>query len=127
MRIWKNTCERSRNGRGSRLWLPAILGLGLCFHACGKGGHRLVLSAERAAPIGGEFLRFYADSTAEYGYAVVRENIKAKGAYRYSGDTLYFLSEAFTPHFREGLITIRGDTLYMASGLHFKITKNKLK
>lgn len=100
-----------------------MLGSGL--DGCGRG-HSLALSAERAAPVGGEFLRFYADSTAEYGYAVVKENIKAKGNYRYSGDTLYFLSEAFKPHFPEGLITIRGDTLYMASGLHFKITKNKL-
>lgn len=113
----------------ARLWRPAMLALllGFCFQACGKGGHRLVLSAERAAPVGGEFLRFYADSTVEYGYAVVKENIKAKGSYRYSRDTLYFLSEAFKPHFHEGLITIQGDTLFMASGLHFKITKNTLK
>gem|GEM_PF-3597303 len=111
------------------LFLLSLLGLGLLgsgLDGCGRGGHALVLSAERAAPVGGEFLRFYADGTAEYGYAVVKENLKAKGAYRYSGDTLYFLSEAFRPYFPGSLITIRGDTLYMDSGLHFKITKNKI-
>ena len=94
--------------------------------ACSKGGGT-VLTAERSAPVGGEFLRFYKDGTAVYGFAVVKENVKAKGNYRYSGDTLFFLSESFKPHFPDGLITIRGDTLYMVSGLHFKITKNTLK
>jgi hypothetical protein len=93
---------------------------------CSKGGGK-VLVAERSAPMGGEFLRFYKDGTAVYGFAVVKENIKAEGHYRYSHDTLYFLSESFKEHFPSGFLNILGDTLYMASGLHFKVTKNTLK
>lgn len=100
--------------------------LTLSLTACSKGGHRVVLSAERAAAMGGEFLRFYADSTAVYGYAVVKENIKSQGLYRFAQDTLFFLDESFKEHFPSGFITIRDQILYMDSGLHFKITKNVL-
>jgi hypothetical protein len=111
--------------------IPAIVLMALlaCISfitGCGKGGG-LVLTAERSALMGGEFLRFYKDGTAIYGFAVVKENIKAQGQYRYAHDSLYFLSEAFRPHFPEGCITIRGDSLYMVNGLHFKVTKNHLK
>jgi hypothetical protein len=105
----------------------AFASMSLCLSACGKGGHGMVLSAERSAPIGGEFIRFYSDGKVDYGFAVVHEKMKAQGSYRYSNDTLYFLSESFKPHFPDGFITIRGDILFMASGLHFRITKNKLK
>jgi hypothetical protein len=103
-------------------------GFGICFGlvACSKAGGTM-LTAERSAPLGGEFLRFYKDGSAIYGFAVVKENIKAAGNYRYSQDTLFFQSESFKPHFPNGYITVRGDTLYMENGLHFQITKNILK
>jgi hypothetical protein len=86
-----------------------------------------VLEAERSAPVGSEFIRLYADGHAEYGYGVVRENLKAQGAYRYARDTVWFLADAFKPHFPAGYLPIHNDELYMESGLHFKIKKNKLK
>jgi|SRR5690606_794733 len=101
----------------------AILSLGLW--GCGKDG--AVLVAERAAPVGGEFIRLYGDGNAEYGYAVVKENLKAQGGYRYANDTIWFLAEAFKPHFPAGYLPIFGDSLFMGSGLHFRIVKNDLE
>jgi hypothetical protein len=99
--------------------------LSLCLWACGKDG--AVFVAERAAPVGGEFIRLYGDGNAEYGYAVVKENLKARGGYRYANDTIWFLAEAFKPHFPAGYLPIFGDSLFMGSGLHFRIVKNDLK
>ncbi len=109
--------------RAPNFFLFSLLAILFLFQACNKGGG-MALSAERAAPIGGEFLRFYKDSTVDYGYAVVKENMKAQGRYRYSQDTLYFLSGPFKEHFPEGFLMIRGDTLFMGNGLHFRVTKN---
>ena len=86
-----------------------------------------VLEAERAAPVGSEFIRLFPDGHAEYGYGVVKENLKAQGGYRYAHDTVWFLADAFKPHFPAGYLPIKGDVLFMESGLHFKIKKNKLK
>ena len=85
------------------------------------------LEAERAAPVGKEFIRLFPDGHAEYGFGVVKENLKAQGGYRYARDTVWFLAEAFKPHFPAGYLPIKGDVLYMESGLHFKIKVNKLK
>jgi hypothetical protein len=85
-----------------------------------------VLEAERSAPVGNEFIRLYPDGRAEYGYAVVKENLKAQGAYRYANDTVWFLAEAFKPHFPAGYLQIADGKLVMASGLHFRIKKNEL-
>lgn len=98
-----------------------LAGLG----GCGKDGP--VLVAERAAPVGGEFIRLYGDGSAEYGYAVVKENLKAQGGYRYANDTIWFLAEAFKPHFPAGYLPVFGDSLFMGSGLHFRIVKNELE
>lgn len=86
-----------------------------------------VLLAERSAPVGSEFIRLFADGRAEYGYAVVKENLKAQGPYRYARDTVWFLADAFKPHFPAGYLPVAGDSLFMASGLHFKIKSNTLK
>jgi hypothetical protein len=86
-----------------------------------------VFVAERSAPVGNEFIRLFPDGRAEYGFVVVRENLKAQGSYRYANDTVWFLSEAFKPHFPAGYLPIKADVLYMESGLHFKIKKNELK
>jgi hypothetical protein len=86
-----------------------------------------VLEAERPAPVGREFIRLFPDGHAEYGYGVVKENLKAQGGYRYAHDTVWFLADAFRPHFPAGYLPIKGDVLYMESGLHFKIKTNKLK
>jgi hypothetical protein len=86
-----------------------------------------VLLAERSAPVGNEFIRLFQDGHAEYGYQVVKENLKAQGAYRYAQDTVWFLAEAFKPHFPAGYLPIKGDVLFMESGLHFAIKTNKLK
>ena len=97
----------------------------LLLSACGKHGG-VLLSAERKAQVGGEFLRFYQDGTAEYGFGVVKENLKASGSYRFANDTLYFTSESFRPHFPAGYLPIKGGILFMESGLHFEIKKNAL-
>ncbi|MDQ3000755.1 MAG: hypothetical protein M3Y08_05795 [Fibrobacterota bacterium] len=86
-----------------------------------------ILEAERSAPVGNEFIRLYPDGRAEYGYVVVKENLKAQGTYRYANDTLWFLAEAFKPHFPGGYLPIADGKLVMGSGLHFRIKKNKLK
>lgn len=99
--------------------------LALCGFAGCKGGE--ALSAERAAPVGREFIRLYQDGRAEYGYAVVKENIKARGGYRYAQDTVWFQADAFKPHFPGGYLPVFGDTLFMGNGLHFRITKNTLR
>lgn len=113
-------------GRSSRL--PSVLfaaALALAvFSACRQGP---VLEAERPAPVGSEFIRLFPDGHAEYGYGVVKENLKAQGGYRYAHDTIWFLADAFKPHFPAGYLPIKGDVLYMESGLHFKIKTNKLK
>ncbi len=98
----------------------------LLLFACGKHSG-MALSAQRSAPVGGEFIRFFKDGSVDYGFAVVKENLKAQGKYRYSQDTLYFLSDSFKEHFPLGYITIRGDTLYMENGLHFKVIENLLR
>ena len=85
-----------------------------------------ILVAERSAPVGSEFIRLFKDGHAEYGYAVVKENLKAQGSYRYAQDTVWFLAEAFKPHFPAGYLPIKGDVLFMESGLHFKIKTDKL-
>jgi hypothetical protein len=86
-----------------------------------------VLEAARPAPVGEEFIRLFPDGHAEYGYGVVKENLKAQGGYRYAHDTVWFLAEAFKPHFPAGYLPIKADVLFMESGLHFKIKTNKLK
>ena len=86
-----------------------------------------VLLAERSAPVGNEFIRLFKDGRAEYGYQVVKENLKAQGAYRYAQDTVWFQAESFKPHFPAGYLPIKGDVLFMESGLHFAIKTNKLK
>ncbi len=106
-----------------RLLLSAALILTV-FAACKPGP---LLEATRAAPIGEEFIRLFPDGHAEYGYGVVKENLKAQGGYRYAHDTVWFLAEAFKPHFPAGYLPVQGDVLFMASGLHFKIKTNKLK
>jgi hypothetical protein len=105
-----------------RAFLCAAMGALLL--ACGKHGG-VVLSAERKAQVGGEFIRCYKDGTVEYGYGVVKENLKATGTYRYAHDTL-FLSDSFKEHFPAGYLPVKGDVLYMESGLHFEIKKNAL-
>lgn len=85
-----------------------------------------VLLAERSAPVGNEFIRLFKDGHAEYGYQVVKENLKAQGGYRYAQDTVWFLAEAFKPHFPAGYLPIKGGVLFMESGLHFTIKSNKL-
>lgn len=86
-----------------------------------------VFSAERSAPVGNEFIRLFQDGHAEYGYAVVKENLKARGSYRYADDTVWFLDESFKAHFPAGYLPIKEGVLYMESGLHFKIKANALK
>ncbi|MDB5103903.1 MAG: hypothetical protein JWP91_1592 [Fibrobacteres bacterium] len=102
------------------LILAAILALAGCKQAP-------VLVAERSAPVGNEFIRLYRDGRAEYGFVVVRENLKAQGSYRYANDTVWFLSESFKPHFPAGYLPIKEGVLFMESGLHFKIKTNTLK
>lgn len=103
-------------------WIGLFCLAGLA--ACRKSP---VLVAERSAPVGNEFIRLYADGRAEYGFVVVRENLKAQGSYRYADDTVWFLSESFKPHFPAGYLPVKEGVLYMDSGLHFKIKKNGLK
>ena len=86
-----------------------------------------VLSAERSAPLGNEFIRLFQDGHAEYGYVVVKENLKARGSYRYANDTVWFLDDSFKAHFPAGYLPIKEGVLYMESGLHFKIRVNSLK
>jgi hypothetical protein len=103
---------------------PALAAvLALAFAACKPSP---VLVAERSAPVGQEFIRLYPDGKAEYGYAVVKENFKARGGYRYAHDTVFFLDESFKPHFPAGYLPIKQDVLYMDNGLHFKIRIDKL-
>jgi hypothetical protein len=105
---------------------PALLAciLALAFAGCKPSP---VLEAERSAPIGREFIRLYPDGKAEYGFAVVKENFKARGGYRYARDTVFFLDESFRPHFPAGYLPVKHGVLYMDNGLHFTIKIDKLK
>ncbi|GEM_PF-4962698 len=104
----------------------ALCVLSMLLFLCGCKGSP-VFVAERSAPVGNEFIRLYANGHAEYGYQVVSENLKAQGDYRYAKDTVWFLSDAFKPHFPAGYLPIKEDVLYMENGLHFKIKIDKLK
>ncbi|MEO6096690.1 MAG: hypothetical protein ABIW76_13720 [Fibrobacteria bacterium] len=108
-----------------RSFAPVFLAsiLAFAFAACKPSP---VLVAERSAPVGSEFIRLYPDGKAEYGYAVVKENFKARGGYRYARDTVFFLDEAFRPHFPAGYLPVKQNVLYMDNGLHFKIKLDKL-
>ncbi len=86
-----------------------------------------VLVAERNAPVGNEFIRLYRDGQAEYGFVVVKENLKAQGGYRYVHDTVWFLADSFKEHFPAGYLPIKEGVLYMENGLHFRIKKNELQ
>lgn len=102
--------------------IPVLLSLFLA--ACGK--HReVVLQAERKAQIGGEFLRLYDDGFAEYGYGVVSEKLKAKGRYRYVGDTLWLEGGDFRKHFPAGFLVIKEGVVIMESGFHFLVTQSR--
>lgn len=102
--------------------------LALAWAACLPGCRGApVLEAERNATMGREFIRLYPDGRAEYGFAVVRENLKAQGSYRYAADTVWFLTGDFKEHFPEGYLPVKEDVLYMENGLHFRITKNGLR
>ena len=103
--------------------VPAAFLLALALAACKPSP---VLVAERSAPVGQEFIRLFPDGKAEYGYAVVKENFKARGGYRYARDTIFFLDESFRPHFPAGYLPIKEDVLYMDNGLHFLIKSDKL-
>src|SRR3954470_8716826 len=110
----------------ARLWaafgLLLMLAVTFALPSLGLSGCKqrvLVLSAERKAQMGGEFIRVYDDGYAEYGYGVVSDKLKAKGGYRYSGDTLYFLDESFRPHFPQGFVVLKAGVLFMESGFHF--------
>lgn len=92
--------------------------------ACGKK-RILVWQAERTASIGGEFIRLYDDGNAEYGYGVVSEKLKAKGAYRHSQDTLHLLGASFKPHFPDGYLLVREGVVIMEGGLHFLVTQSR--
>lgn len=102
---------------------PAVLGSSVLMTGCKASP---VLSAERSAPVGNEFIRLFRDGHAEYGYVVVKENLKARGSYRYANDTVWFQDESFKPHFPAGYLPIKEGVLYMESGLHFKIKENAL-
>ena len=86
-----------------------------------------VLVAERSAPVGNEFIRLFPDGQAEYGYVVVKENLKARGSYRYASDTVWLLDASFKAHFPAGYLPIKEGVLFMESGLHFKIKSNSLR
>lgn len=103
---------------------PFLAAAALAVAACRQSP---VLEAERAAPVGSEFIRLFPDGHAEYGYGVVKENLKAQGGYRYAQDTVWFLAESFKPHFPAGYLPVKGEVLFMESGLHFRIKKNALK
>jgi hypothetical protein len=91
--------------------------------ACGKS-RTMVMQAERKAQIGGEFIRLYDDGTAEYGYGVVSEKLKAEGAYRYANDTLHLLDASFKPHFPKGHLVVKEGVVIMESGFHFLVTQS---
>jgi hypothetical protein len=106
-------------------WLATVC-LGFCAAACLSGCKGSpVLEAERMAPVGNEFIRLYADGQAEYGFVVVKENLKAQGGYRYAHDTVWF-ADAFKEHFPAGYLPVKEGVLYMENGRHFKIKKNTL-
>lgn len=107
----------TRRGTATVL-LAAVLAL----MACGKS-RTVVMQAERKAQIGGEFIRLYDDGSAEYGYGVVSEKLKAEGRYRYAGDTLHFLDESFRPHFPKGYLIVKEGVVIMETGFHFLVTQ----
>lgn len=106
------------------LYLPYLLCALVLLGGCKASP---VLNAERSAPVGNEFIRLFPDGHAEYGYVVVKENLKAQGSYRYSNDTVWFTDESFKAHFPAGYLPIKEGVLFMESGLHFKIKTNALK
>ena len=99
--------------------------LSVCLLSACRGAP--VFVAERSAPVGNEFIRLFPDGHAEYGYQVVKENLKAQGAYRFARDTVWFDDASFKAHFPEGFLAIEGDVLFMGNGLHFKIKTDKLR
>jgi hypothetical protein len=103
--------------------VPALLTFFLSA-ACGKR-REVVLHAERKAQIGGEFLRLYDDGSAEYGYGVVSEKLKAEGRYRYVGDTLWLEGGDFRKHFPAGFLVIKEGVVIMESGFHFLVTQSR--
>jgi hypothetical protein len=99
----------------------AILLLATTILFTGCKSHKLVWQAERKAQIGGEFIRLYDDGQAEYGYGVVTEKLKAKGAYRLAQDTLWLLDPSFQNHFEKGYLVVSEGVVIMESGLHFQV------
>jgi hypothetical protein len=85
----------------------------------------MVLQAERKAQIGGEFIRLYDDGSAEYGYGVVSEKLKAEGAYRFANDTLWLLDDSFRKHFPAGFLVVKEGVVIMESGFHFLVTQSR--
>jgi hypothetical protein len=96
-----------------------LLATTILFTGCKS--RNLVWQAERKAQIGGEFIRLYDDGQAEYGYGVVTEKLKAKGAYRLAQDTLWLLDPSFQNHFEKGYLVVSEGVVIMESGLHFQV------
>lgn len=99
--------------------VPALLAL-LC---AGCKSRNVVWQAERKAQIGGEFIRLFDDGHAEYGYGVVSEKLKAEGACRLAGDTLWLEDPSFRAHFPKGFLVVVDGVVIMESGLHFLVTQ----
>jgi hypothetical protein len=100
--------------------LLAVLAL-LLLPSCKQ--RALVWQAERKAQIGGEFIRLFDDGTAEYGYGVVSEKLKAKGPYRLTRDTLFLDDPGFKAHFPAGFLPIVDGVVIMPTGFHFLVTQ----
>ncbi len=121
----RNVLPPSRPGPGLRrlrvvvravLPLAAFLAL-----AAGCKSRTVVWQAERKAQIGGEFIRVFDDGRGEYGYGVVSEKLKAEGACRLAGDTLWFQDPSFKAHFPKGFLPIKHGVVIMESGFHFLV------
>lgn len=104
--------------------VPSLLAAAIVLAACGKS-RTVVMQAERKAQVGGEFIRLYDDGTAEYGYGVVSEKLKAEGRYRYADDTLHLLDGSFKPHFPKGYLVVKDGIVIMETGFHFLVTQSR--
>lgn len=106
----------------ARAAVPVLTWAAILALAAGCKSRTVVWQAERKAQIGGEFIRVFDDGHGEYGYGVVSEKLKAEGACRLAGDTLWFQDPSFKAHFPKGFLPIKHGVVIMESGFHFLVT-----
>jgi hypothetical protein len=87
---------------------------------------RALLVATREAPVGGEYIHLYPDSTIEWGVFPASQE-PVMGRYRIAGDTIHVTGAGILNRFPAGFLIISGKQLRIEGFNYFIIGKNEFQ